>query len=265
MFSKFNYCMNNNTCLIYCHCGAGLFTGEELQKLEQALKKYSIDVFELHDLCALSINEKEFLNSVGKNYEQKIIIACYPRAIKNMLAQNNIDFGVYEVLNFREASVEQITEKLESDFKIAKGTANYKIKKSELGVPGWYPVIDHSLCTLCGQCSRFCLFGVYRYDKKSLKVVDPLACKDNCPACGRTCPVNAIIFPRLPENSVLSGADPNKTPVTFKLDGGGGLFEQLNTRNRNRKNIFRQGLMMQAEEERKKALADLKMGLKKKK
>ena len=253
----------NKTCLIYCHCGAGLFTGEELQKLEQALKKYQTDVFELHDLCALSLNEKEFLNEVGKEYDRKIVIACFPRAIKNMLEQNSIEFGEYEVLNFREASVDAITEKLDKQFQIPAGVASYEVKKSSLKVPGWYPVIDHSLCTLCGQCSRFCLFGVYEFDKKSLKVVNPLECKDNCPACGRTCPVNAIIFPRLAESSVLSGADPNE-PVTFKPVADGGLLGQLNERNRNRKNIFRQGLMVQAEEERRKALADLKMGLKKK-
>ncbi len=250
--------MNNNSCLIYCRCGAGLFSDKELGKLEKALKKISIDVYELHDLCAISINESAFLNSVGKNYDNKIIIACFPRAIKNMLDQNKIDFGKYDVLNFRDTPVAQIQDKLKNQFQLSSGKANYQVKKSELKAPAWYPVIDNSLCTLCGQCSRFCLFGVYEFNKKSLKVVDPLACKNNCPACGRTCPANAIIFSRLPENSVLSGAEPNENPIIAKPAEKGGFFEILNKRNKNRKNILRDGFMFRAKEERKKALEELK-------
>jgi ferredoxin len=129
------------------------------------------------------------------------------------------------------------------------------VQISKLDVPAWFPVIDQSLCTLCGQCARFCMFGVYAYDKKSLTVVNPLACKNNCPACGRTCPASAIMFPRLAENSVLAGAEPGekKTAVTGKEAG---LFVLLNERNQVRRNIFRQGVIKMAEAERKKALEE---------
>jgi len=102
------------------------------------------------------------------------------------------------------------------------------------------------------------LFGVYSYDKKSLKVVDPLACKDNCPACGRTCPTQAIMFPRLAENTVLAGAEPGEKKVSVDKSS---LLTTLNQRNQNRKNIFRQGVVAQAEEERRKALEEFKMGM----
>lgn len=85
--------------------------------------------------------------------------------------------------------------------------------------------------------------------------MDPLACKNNCPACGRTCPTSAIMFPRLDEKSVLAGAEPGKEK---KAAGGEGLFVMLNDRNRDRKNIFRKGVMQQAEDERRKALEELK-------
>jgi heterodisulfide reductase subunit A-like polyferredoxin len=255
--------MKNKTCILYCNCGAGIISEEKQKKLKHNFEEIQADVYELHDLCACSISEKDFLNDIGKTYENKFVVACYPRAVKNLLKQNDIDFGEFEILNFRVTSAEQIKNKIISDFQLSLGISNYQVKKSELKVPAWFPIIDKSLCTLCGQCSRFCLFGVYSYNKKSLNVVNPLACKNNCPACGRTCPASAIIFPRLPENSVLSGAEPNKEKVE-KPDGNGSLFTLLNERNSARKNIFRQGFVKLAEEERNKALEELKKGFTKK-
>jgi ferredoxin len=105
------------------------------------------------------------------------------------------------------------------------------------------------------------LFGVYSYNKKSLKVVDPLACKNKCPACGRTCSTQAIMFPRLDENTVLAGAEPGEKKVTIDK---GSLLTTLNQRNQNRRNIFRQGVVQQAEEERRKAIEEFKLGVDKK-
>jgi heterodisulfide reductase subunit A-like polyferredoxin len=254
--------MSNKTCILYCNCGAGIISDKKQELLTESIKKLNITIFELHDLCSLSVNEHEFLNLLENDYDKILIVACYPRAIENMLNQNKIELSNYEVLNFREKSVDDIAESLQEKTNDDTGDSNYQIKKSSLTVPAWYPVIDESKCTLCGQCARFCLFGVYQYNKKSLNVVNPLACKNNCPACGRTCPASAIIFPRLPENSVLSGAEPNEE-ATKKPEGNGGLFVLLNERNNSRKNIFRQGLIKQAENERDKALAELKRGLKK--
>ncbi|MFW5773635.1 MAG: hypothetical protein ACOCWD_03040, partial [Tangfeifania sp.] len=225
-------------------------------------KKFDADVFELQDLCALTVNEKDVLNAIGKNFERKIIVACYPRAIKNMFRQSGIEFGDFEVLNFKELSASQIFSDLETDFQIPKGEARYQVQASDLDVPAWFPVIDESRCNLCGKCARFCLFGVYSYNKKSLKVVDPLACKDKCPACGRTCPTEAIMFPRLDENTVLAGAEPGEKKVSIDK---GSLLTTLNARNQNRRTIFRPGVVQQAEEERKKAIAEFKFTMDKKK
>jgi NAD-dependent dihydropyrimidine dehydrogenase PreA subunit len=126
--------------------------------------------------------------------------------------------------------------------------------ESGLEVPAWFPVIDTSRCTICGKCARFCLFGVYRFDRKSLEVVAPLNCKNNCPACGRTCPASAIIFPRLPENSVLAGAEPEEPGNVASKES---LSVLLNDRNRSRTNIFREGLIQLAEMDRQKALDEI--------
>lgn len=255
--------MEKHNCLIYCNCGAGIISGEKQDRLAESFKKLPIDVFEFHDLCAISLNEKEFLSSLDKKYDRKFIVACYQRAIENIFSQNQISLSNFEVLNFRELSEDQLIETLSEEIGTQSLPGNYEVKKSSLEVPAWYPVIDTSRCTLCGQCARFCVFGVYKYNKSSLEVKNPLSCKNNCPACGRTCPASAIIFPRLAENSALSGADP-ETETPAKSEKKEGLFVLLNERNNTRRDIFRQGVILQAEEEKRKAIEEFKNPPKKK-
>ncbi len=255
--------MRKQNCLIYCNCGAGIISSEKQKNLADSFKQLKVDVFELHDICAFSVNEKEFLNSINNDYNKKIIVACYPRAIENIFKQNKIKISDYEVLNFRELSEEKIVDLLSEKFAENPLETKYQVHKSSLDVPAWYPVIDESRCTLCGQCARFCVFGVYKYNKKSLEVVNPLSCKNNCPACGRTCLSSAIIFPRLPENSVLSGAEPGSEEKPLKSAPKEGFFTLLNERNSVRRNIFRQGVMQQAEKEKLKAIEQFKKAQKK--
>jgi ferredoxin len=217
--------MKKKTGIFFCRCSANVITTEKLDELADGLKKYDADVFELQDLCALTVNEKD-------------------------------------VLNFKELSSAEIFSKIETGYQIPNGEARYQVQTTDLDVPAWFPVIDESRCNLCGKCARFCLFGVYTYNKKSLQVVDPLACKNKCPACGRTCPTQAIRFPRLDENTVLAGAEPGEKKVTIDK---GSLLTTLNQRNQNRRNIFRQGVVQQAEEERRKAIKEFKLGVDNKK
>ena len=256
--------MEKQNCLIYCNCGAGIITDNKQQALSESFRKLNVSVFELRDICALSLNEKDLFASLEKEFDKKFIVACYPRAIENIFAQNKISLSNYEVLNFRELSEENIVGILEGKLENESFTRTYDVVESALDVPAWYPVIDESRCTLCGQCARFCVFGVYKFNKKSLEVVNPLSCKNNCPACGRTCPASAIIFPRLPESSPLSGAEPESADKTIKPAPKEGLFSMLNERNSVRRNIFRQGVMQQAEAEKLKAIAEFKKAQQKK-
>lgn len=254
--------MTNKTCLIYCNCGAGIISDEKKAGLSEAFKPLGVDIYELHDLCAFSLNEKDFLHKLDKDYDKTLIAACYPRAIKNMFEQNGVQISNYEVFNFRETGTDKITAEIAAKIEEKQKNNAYEIKKTDLKVPAWYPIIDKSRCTLCGQCARFCVFGVYSYNKKNLEIVNPLSCKNNCPACGRTCPASAIIFPRLPENSTLSGAEPTGDKKAAATDQKGNLFVMLNERNNARRNIFKQGAFQQAEEEKKKALEELKNSFK---
>lgn len=70
----------------------------------------------------------------------------------------------------------------------------------------WYPVLDYSRCTGCGQCAEFCLFGVYsRGEDEQVVVTHPDACKNGCPACSRLCPRQAIMFPHHVADPLISG------------------------------------------------------------
>ncbi len=246
--------MEKANCLIYCNCGAEIITKQKQSSLSDLFLQLNIDVFELHDICAFTLNEKDFLNSLETTYSKKFIVACYPRAVESLFVQNKIALTNFEVLNFRELSEEKIIERLNKENTINISSPKYELLKSSLKVPAWYPVIDKLRCSLCGQCARFCVFGVYKYNKKNLEVINPLACKNNCPACGRTCPESAIIFPRLPENSILSGAIPGTEKNPEKPVKKEGLFVLLNERNNMRRNIFKDGLMDQAEKEKLKAI-----------
>ena len=218
------------------------------------MESFEADLYQLDDFCGIALNRKDFIREIDQKYDRKIMIACYPRAIKNLLAQNKLELSGLEILNFRELLVSDIELKLRNDYAFTEGKASEANIESGLNVPAWYPVIDQPLCTHCGKCFKFCLFGVYTFADKQLKVVNPLACKNNCPACGRNCPTSAIIFPRLKEGGVLAGAEPGTELQVKEFLMDGSLISTLNQRSALRRNIFKAGLMQQAEAERKKAL-----------
>ncbi len=247
------------SCILFCRCSAGIVSAEKLGTIGKLLSETDADVFELHDLCAISIDRKDFLGKIEKNYGQKIVIACYPRAVEKMLIQSGVPFSGLQVLNFRELSAENIQKKLRDDFSFSEGTPTYEQVKSLLKVAAWFPVIDQEECTSCGQCARFCLFGVYRFQDKKLEVVNPLNCKNLCPACGRNCPVSAIVFPRLKEGSVLSGAESGQIKVDLSVTKENNMLSMLQQRSQNRRSILKSGIMQLAEEERRKALEQYKM------
>lgn len=248
----------SETCVLFCNCGAGVISAEKSEQIQAVVKSLDADLFQLHDFCGIVLNRKDFVKSIDQKYRRKIMIACYPRAIKSMLVQNDLELSGLEVLNCKEFSVAEIESKLKTDFSFLKGIATEQRVESGLDVPAWYPVIDQPLCIDCGKCFKFCLFGVYTFDNKKLKVVKPLGCKNNCPACGRNCPTSAIIFPRLKENSVLAGAEPGTEVKSKGLAADINMISTLNQRSAMRRNIFKAGLMEQAEAERRKALDEMK-------
>lgn len=244
----------NNTCVLFCVCGGDIISSEKSDLILNELKKLKIDLIQVHDFCGIVLNRKEIIKSINLKYENKIIIACYPRAILNLLSQNGLELNQLDVINFRELECNSIIELLKSKHRIEEGEQLLSVIESLLDVPAWYPVIDEKECTNCGKCFKFCLFGVYTFNDNKLKVVKPLGCKNNCPACGRNCPTNAIIFPRLKENSVLSGANISDSEKLIVAAHSPDIMATLNRRADLRRSIFRPGIKDQAEKERQAAL-----------
>jgi len=246
------------SCILFCKCGGDAITSEKSEQINTLLYSFDANVYQLDDFCGIVMNRKDFIRAIDQKYTRKVMVACYPKSIKNLLAQNDLSMSGLEVVNFREYSVQEIESKLRNDFSFTSGKSTETKVESGLDVPAWYPVIDQPLCSECGKCFKFCLFGVYTFTDKHLQVVNPLACKNKCPACGRNCPSSAIIFPRLKENGILAGAEPGCEPQVKDSMMEGNLISTLNHRSALRRNIFRAGLIEQAEEERRKALEEIK-------
>ena len=255
--------MTNQNCLIFCNCTADVIPAEKKKQLIGFFHHLNVDVVEIQDLCAYAVHDQKALQHIANRYDNKLIAACYPRAVKNMLLQAGIDMGAFDILNFKTSSIEEIKQHLNNTYGKLHGETAYTVLKNELAVPAWFPVIDQDRCTQCGKCAKFCLFGVYRFERKKLVVEHPLSCKNLCPACGRTCPSQAIIFPRLKEMSVLAGDEPSET-VTIEIGEKEHLLVMLNERNQNRRSIIKQSVINLAEEEREKALNEIRMKQRKK-
>ena len=65
----------------------------------------------------------------------------------------------------------------------------------------------------------FCLFGVYALSDGNVVVSNPDNCKNGCPACARTCPQRAIIFPHYFADAAIAGSSPPAEPAELRRAG----------------------------------------------
>jgi hypothetical protein len=111
-FSIIRYFMGQKSCVIFCRCGANIISEDKFIKISEGLNNLDIHVYELHDLCAFSLSGHNVLKQIGAEFDHKIILACYPRAVENMLKQAGLDLGSMDILNFRELTPEDIFSQL---------------------------------------------------------------------------------------------------------------------------------------------------------
>jgi len=281
--------------ILFCKCSdSDQVDSSKVIAISVFLENANLEYLEISNLCGEFESDQSSLTkiinypnasirgvstSIWKNREPKldplvelkddsfVVIACYPRTIIGLLNRSNISTAHITIFNLREDSVENIISNIE-DFKLPKKTqSSDSIAKSlEVGEGssgGWFPIIDNDRCTNCGQCMDFCLFGVYeRMDDKSIKVLKPENCKENCPACARICPQIAIIFPKLPEKPI-NGSEVNEGEhKNLKLDindmFGDDVYTALAARKkRSKKNLLKSQNIIEAENERDKCVMQL--------
>ena len=252
--------------IFFCNCGANLIGTERLQGISAFLHKSENTFVEIADLCGCAVDRKSetrdlFLEDDG----EVMMIACYPRAVKLLLENCGFDPASRNLsyLNFRELTNDQIFEKIHKfwdESAAKKHTAEFK---NATEWPSWYPMIDYSRCTVCGQCADFCLFGVYEKIDNKVVVVNPKGCKNNCPACGRICPQTAIVFPKYGHMGAIAGsemidelAEQQRQNHDIETILGNNIYQALEMRKAKRQSIIRSTAMQHAIAEREKALAE---------
>jgi Pyruvate/2-oxoacid:ferredoxin oxidoreductase delta subunit len=249
--------------IVFCNCGGERISRERLLYIEDEITKTGSSFFKLSDLCGLSALQKDKINGIFSSSDSFLIIGCHPRTMKILLSGCGVDESVLNInyLNILETSEEELLKAISS----RKNSAGDHGLKHELTTgtdwPSWYPVLDYSRCTACGQCADFCLFGVYDNNNGTVNVVNPQGCKNNCPACARICPHTAIIFPKYMEGGAIGGSEEidelseqtrQAGDIQKILDGD--IYSALEQRKIKRRSIIRQEEIKKALNERKDAL-----------
>lgn len=252
-----------NKKIVFCDCGGNLLKAEFKDQILEALQQEGISFTKVSDLCGVCTNQKQDILDLVSDSEELLILACHPRAVKLLFDKTGItkESGNIHFLNFLEpeqANLLRELKKFSDSGNILAGTSEIK---SDTSWPAWFPLIDYSRCTSCGQCADFCLFGVYEKTEDRVVVVNPEGCKNNCPACARICPQTAIIFPKYEHGGAIAGdvsinemEEQERQRKDIDAILGSEIYQALERRKLKRQSIIKNSALQEAEKEREKAL-----------
>ncbi len=192
-----------------CACSSRTFIRKEtVARLAVSAQKAGVQVELVDDLCEMCEDKVEAVHEVA----QSVICACHERAVKSLMAFVGEDKVEHIDLRGDDAMVRsQLDEQMVSAWdevteeEMTEWLTKLDAMPRKLGEDAWYPTIDKDVCCECGKCLDFCPFGVYEMVEDRIRVVHPHHCKNNCPACARTCPTSAIIFPKYDKSPINGG------------------------------------------------------------
>lgn len=201
-----------------CGCvSRNIMEAEKVARMAALLKQEGYAVNLVPDLCSWAEDEDAALESL----EGKTVVGCHERAVSSLLSWRGVK--VAAVHNLRTHTLAETAKCLgiSSDCADEETIEEFRKRLAEFptnqGKDAWYPIIDRNRCADCGKCHDFCLFGVYTLDEDGrVQVTSPQNCKNNCPACARTCPQEAVIFPKH-DFEPINGGEAKNGPA-LKID-----------------------------------------------
>jgi ferredoxin len=256
--------------IVFCNCGGTLLKEEYKEEIIGSLKKENIAFIMVSDLCGLCVSQKQDISNLLSSSGEILIVACHPRAVKVLLNNYEIESeaSTLQFTTFLKQDAAHLLEEIRTFLDNEENTGLREEIKTSSDWPAWYPLIDYSRCSACGQCADFCLFGVFERNENEneVRVVNPQGCKNNCPACARICPSTAIIFPKYEQGGAIAGDEAiNEMEELLRqqkdLDEilGGEIYQALEKRKLKRQSIIRNDALQEAIKEREQALIK-KMG-----
>ncbi len=249
--------------IIFCSCRGERISTDFLSALDTYLREMPVRVTKVNDLCGVAGKNTATIKELFADETEHLILGCYIRTMNLLLEQTDVKSSGVSYINLNETGKNEILNQVDEFCSDHDGVAGFREISEDSGWPSWYPLIDYSRCTSCGQCADFCLFGVYDKTDGRVEVVNPEGCKTNCPACARICPSTAIIFPKYKHGGAIGGSDEIDEHAELRRQTqdmedflGNDIYAAIEKRKAKRQSIIRQEAMNKAITERENALRE---------